>query len=398
MAMQMKNGLIAIALVLIAGLLTFGLKALKPEVKKRHAKPSIPIVSTVELFPSSHSVQIEVNGTVIPVRKIELLTEVEGMAVHVNPDMVNGGIVKKGDLLLRIDSADYDFDIRNKRALVTEAKLNLEIEKAQHNIALKQWDDLNDGSSEQVNMSLALREPQLENALAKLDAAESSLEAALLAKKRTFVTSPFNALVLEQNVSKGQLVTRQNPVATIVDTDEFWIQASVPLDKLRWISFPLNAANPGAQANVYQNIGGGYKSLRKAEVYKLHGELDPKGRMAKVLLRLPDPLCLKGCEMNSMKLLLGSFVNVLIDAGRIDNAFAIPRSAIRDNSKVWILTKDNNLEIRDVEIAWLRKDDVLVIKGVSPGERIITSSLQSPLPGMALRAEGQKTEKPSDNE
>ncbi len=396
MSMKTKNVLVAIALILIAGLLVFGLKALKPEVKKGRAKPSIPIVSTIELTPATHTIQIEANGTVVPARKIELLTEVEGMAVYVNPDMVTGGLFKKGDLLLKIDSTDYDLDIRNKKALVTEAKLNLEIEKAQQNIARKQWEDLNDGSSGQSNMSLALREPQLENALAKLDAAESLLEAALLAKKRTTVTSPFKALVLEQNVSKGQLVTRQRSVATLVDIDEFWIQTSIPLDKLRWIRFPQNGTEPATQAEVSLDLGGGSKGLRKARVYRLHGELDPKGRMAKVLLSLPDPLCLKGCDMDNTKMLLGSFVSILIDAGSIDNAFSIPRSAMRDNSTVWILTSDNNLEIRDVKVSWLRKDDILISNGVSAGERLITSTLQSPLPAMALRAEEQKTQKSSD--
>jgi len=396
MSLKTKNVFMAIALILIAVVLAYALKALKPKVKKGRAKSSIPIVTTIKLSPETHSIQIEANGTVIPARKIELITEVEGMAVYVNPDMVTGGLIKKGDLLLRIDPADYDLDIRDKKALVAEAKLNLEVERAQQNIASKQWEDLNDGSSGQVNMSLALREPQLEYALAKLDAAKSSLDAALLARKRTTVTAPFNALVLEQNVSKGQLVTRQRPVATLIDTEEFWIQASIPLQMLKWISFPINGEGPVTQAVVQLDLGAGDKGVRSASVSRLHGELDPKGRMAKVLLSLPDPLCLKGCKEDSARLLLGSFVNIQIDAGSIDNAFSVPRQAMRDNNTVWILTEDNSLEIRDVLVSWLREEDMLISEGLATGERLITSSLQSPLPGMALRAVGQKSQKPPE--
>jgi RND family efflux transporter MFP subunit len=389
MTKNMKNLSLAMAVVLIAALMVFALKALKPKVKKNRARASIPIVATVELSPSTYAIQIEANGTVIPARKIELLTEVEGMAVFVNPDMIPGGIIKEGEVILKIDSADYDLDIRNKRALVAEAKLNLELERAQQNIARKQWEDLNSTMSERMNMSLALRKPQLLNALAKLDAAESLLQASNLARARTTVSSPFNALVLEQNIAKGQLVSMQRAVATLVDIDEFWVQASVPLDKLRWINFPVDGNKPVTTAEVYLDLGEGNKAMRKARVYGLHGELDPKGRMAKVLLTLPDPFCLKGCEDSEgkSKLLLGSFVNIQIEAGNIKNAFSIARSAMRDNNTVWILSKDNKLEIREVKISWLRKDDILISNGLNAGEKLITSSLQSPLPGMELRAE-----------
>ena len=119
------------------------------------------------------------------------------------------------------------------------------------------------------------------------------LEAALLARKRTSVKSPFNALVLEKYISEGQLALRQKPIATLVDTDEFWIQVSVPLDKLRRLSFPSEREKTTTPAEVVLDMGNARKTVRKAEAYKLHGELDPKGRMAKVLFRLPDPLNLK---------------------------------------------------------------------------------------------------------
>ncbi len=401
MSPKMKKSLAAMAVLIIAGLLAYGLNVLKPKVKKGRTKPSVPVVSTIALSPGTHSIQIEANGTVIPVRKIELLAEVEGMAVYVNPELGPGGLIKKGDVLLRIDATDYDLEIRNKKALVAEARLNLELERAQQNIARMQWKP--DGKIEsqgQVNMSLALRVPQLEAALAKLDAAQSALEAAELARKRTVVRNPFNALVLGQNISKGQLVTRQRPVATLVDTDEFFVQVSVSLDKLRWIRFPSKKENAATRAEVAIDLGSGDEVVRKAKAYKLHGDLDPKGRMAKVLFSLRDPLNLNRSNNGNgdyEKFLLGSFVAVRIDAGRIVGAFSIPRAAMRDNGTVWILGSGNTLDIREVEVAWLRKDDILVTGGLSAGERLITSPLQSPLPGMALMAEGQVAQKPSSS-
>ena len=91
--------------------------------------------------------------------------------------------------------------------------------------------------------------------------------------------------------------------------------------------------------------------------------------------------------------MLGSFVSVVIDAGSINNALSIPRAAVHDNDTVWLLSSDNTLDIRSVEIFWLRNDDVLVTQGLSGGERLITSSLQSPLPGMSLQTKEPKAQR-----
>ena len=79
-----------------------------------------------------------------------------------------------------------------------------------------------------------------------------------------------------------------------------------------------------------------------------------------------------------------------IDAGSIDNVYSIPREAMRDNNRIWILSEDNTLEIRDVEILWQRKDDLLVSGDIATGDRLITSRLQSPLPNMKLLPDNQK--------
>jgi RND family efflux transporter MFP subunit len=393
MPLKIKRIYIAMAILAAAGLIAFALNAMKPRAKRGRSMPAVPIVSTVELKPSAYRVEIEANGTVIPARQVEVLAEAEGMVIYVNPELVPGGRLAKGEVLLKIDPTDYDLEVTNRKALVAEAKLNLELEKAQQNIARKQWeDDLKTGNDQMVNRSLAFREPHLENALAKLDAAESSLKAALIARDRTVITSPFNALVLGQNVAKGQMVFRQRPVATLVDTDEFWIEVSVPLDRLRWISFPSEGKKTGTSAEAVIDLGGGRTASRSAEAYKLQGELDPNGRMARALFRIPDPLSPggEGDRTDYARFLLGSFVTLRIEAGSIEDSFSIPRAAMREGDTVWILGSGNTLDIRKVKVAWPRKDDIIVTGGLSAGERLVTSSLQSPLPGMALMPEGQE--------
>ncbi|MFC1769884.1 efflux RND transporter periplasmic adaptor subunit [Nitrospirota bacterium] len=391
MPINKKKYFIAILVMLCTIVISYGLNTYKPQARKARPRATMPVVSTIELHPSTENIRIESYGNIIPAKKIDVFAEVEGKALEVHQDLVPGGIIKKGERIVQIDPKDYELDIRAKRAFISEAKLELSLEQAQQNIARELWDSTGvDGGKARTNMSLALREPQIENVLAKLDAAESALNAAELARDRTVVRSPFNAMVIEKSIDPGQLVTRQRPVATIVGTDEFWAEISISVDKLKFIRFPLKNKKKGSKAQVIIDMGSGQSIIREAKVYKLLGELDPKGKMAKILLKLPDPLRLTESNKNSGRALIGSFVTVQIDAGSIDNVYSIPREAMRDNNRVWILSDDNTLEVRNVKIVWQRKDDVLVSDGVSFGDRLITSRLQSPLPGMKLLPDNQK--------
>jgi multidrug efflux pump subunit AcrA (membrane-fusion protein) len=113
--------------------------------------------------------------------------------------------------------------------------------------------------------------------------------------------------------------------------------------------------------------------------------------MARILIDVKDPLNLHEAAATGArragKILLGSYVKVRIEAGSLDGVYVIPREAIRDNDRIWVLTTDNTLAIRQTTVQWRRKDELLVTADIGPGEKVITSRLQSPLPGMALRTE-----------
>jgi hypothetical protein len=131
-------------------------------------------------------------------------------------------------------------------------------------------------------------------------------------------------------------------------------------------------------------------------VFKLLADLDPKGRMARLLVSLPDPLCLGGkdtaedaegnCEPQD-KILLGSFVQVRIEAGQLEKVFVLPEKALREGSRLWLVNGDGVFSFREARVLWRRVDEVLVDAEISPDERVITSRLQSPVPGIKVREE-----------
>lgn len=84
-------------------------------------------------------------------------------------------------------------------------------------------------------------------------------------------------------------------------------------------------------------------------------------------------------------LIIGEYVRVAIQGRALDNVYRIPRTALRDNARIWIARDDETLQIREVAPLWRDADYVLLQEGLAPGERLIISDLTAAVDGMAVR-------------
>lgn len=383
-------------ILLLAVGITYWFYANKPQTKKKKPSRPVPVVSTIALQPGDEAIVFEASGTVIPAKKVELFSEVEGRITQQNPNLVPGGIIAADDLVVQIDPEDYRLQVHDREAEVATARYELEVEEGKQIIARQEWRILErEMQGDQVSKDLALRKPHLQNAKARLAAAQSRLATARLAESRTSIRAPFTGVVLEENVEIGQFIGKQSNIATLVATDSFWVQTSVPLYLLRRIVFPGKNQQKGSRAQiVLENGHGGDTVIHDGSVFKLLGDLDPKGRMARVLVTVQDPLNLKpagdeakGESGSAGKILLGSFVKVRIEAGSLNGVYALPRQGLREGDRVWTVNSDGIVSFRQVRILWRRIQEVLVTMDLPQGERIIVSRLQSPVAGMLVRDE-----------
>ena len=199
------------------------------------------------------------------------------------------------------------------------------------------------------------------------------------------MTAPFNAFVQMENVDKGQLVGPASQLATLVGTDRFWVQVSIPMDKLDYVKMP-KGKEPGSSAKVIVQTGR-QRLERSGYVMRLLGDLDPVGRLARLLVVIDDPFELKKPEAERTKipLLLGSYVRVEIDGVELSDVAEVPRRALQENDKVYVLDGEDTLRIKPVEIVWGADETVLVRGPLKDGERLVVSNMAAPVEGMKLR-------------
>ena len=97
-------------------------------------------------------------------------------------------------------------------------------------------------------------------------------------------------------------------------------------------------------------------------------------------------------------MIIGEYVRVAIQGRKIEGAFRLPRTALRDNARIWVAGPGDRLEIREVRPVWRDMHTVLLKEGLRPGDRVVVSDLATPVPGMALEVEKDDSHpiKPAD--
>jgi multidrug efflux pump subunit AcrA (membrane-fusion protein) len=386
-----------------AGLAVWFIKT-KPAPKKQKHQESSSIVETRVATTATHLITVEAMGVVTPIEDVVLQSEVTGLIVWKHPNLVAGGMVRQGDTLLRVDARNYEAAVKQQQAALEKAKVEYELELSRSEVAAQEWDMMGRGGRGQESgddktvgarsQALALREPQLRAAEVAVQAASNALSRSELDVERTHIKAPFNAVVLDEFVDRGQLVSPQTRLAELAGTDAFRIEASLPVRDLQWMTRPDDQGAGGPSATVLHDIGTATPQSFNGVVTRVLSSLDGTARMARILVRVDDPLGLAspGANRRITPLLSGAYVKVLIEGVTVDGVVALPGSVIREGNRLWVMNADSRLEIREAKVIWRQGGRALVKHGVAEGEHVVSSHIPAPIPGMKLRAKGKKPE------
>ncbi len=353
-------------------------KSKEPKMKRKPPQRQAIVVDTISMQPGNYISSVQVMGTVMPDKEIILKAKVSGEVISISPGFVQGGVMKKGEILLTLEDLDYVIEVQKAQSALDKAFSSLAIEKGSQMIAKEELKLINEVSKDEIKgTDLALRKPQLIQVKTEVDRARADLEKARLNLSRTKVLVPFNALVLDRQVNIGSLVTTQGVLATLVDVDAYRVEAQVPPDRLEALSI---SETKGSEVIIHSQYS---KQTWQGKVVRTTGKMSGKSRMAGVIIMVPDPLGLKDQKKN-LPLLLDDHVAVKILGKPLENVFSLSRSILRDGNTVWVYNS-GVLEIKEVSLAWKEDGQVFVKSGIKSGDAVITSDLPAPVKGMALQ-------------
>ena len=370
-------------LVLVTGFVIVQvLVAAKPEPEKK-AEETRPISLYFDEVQSKVvTISVKTQGEVRPKIEIDLVPQVSGRIVALSENFNEGAEFVPDTMLLKIDDTDYRLAVIHAEARVAEAQTELERQLATARIKEEEW---RDGRSRQEPTPFALNLTQVAGAEARLRSAQADLQKTRLDLQRTEIRVPFHGRVRDRYAGIGQYVTAGTPVGRVFSIDTVEVRLPLTDSQLVELNLPLGftAEDITEPPVVAFTAGMGNREYQwRGHIVRVDAAVDPRTRLIYATAEVTDPYGLAATD--GMPLAVGMFVSAEIESVAERVAYVMPRLALRNQDKVYVINADNRLEIRTVTVLSTSEERVLVAGGVVPGERVVTSTLPNAVDGMEV--------------
>ncbi len=398
-----------VVLAISMGVAFFLIKTAPPP-KRSPSTPVVPVVEVLEVAPSDYQVVVNTTGTVKPHIQSDLVAEVAGPVIYISPNFTNGGFIEQGELLVRLDQAEYQYAVANTRAALSgvEARLleldttaenlkkSLAIEAQQLALAerqmmrhakLRQQRTISQSTLDESEREFLLRQSSLQglkNSLELIPAqrrilqAERKLKQAQLASarlnlERTRIRAPYTGRVLERRVNVGQSVSKGSVLAAIYAVDYVEVRLPITDRDAAFLTLPEGrAGEPQLAVTLSVSIAG--RDYRwHGQIMRTEGMVDARTRQRFLIAQVDNPHA--PAHDDHPPLLVGQFVEAEIPGRLLQEVFVLPRRVARADDEVLVITADDRIERRRLDVVWRDRSSIVVRSGLSAGERVSLTSL-----------------------
>ncbi|MCY3852056.1 MAG: efflux RND transporter periplasmic adaptor subunit [Gammaproteobacteria bacterium] len=371
--------------------------SLAPEPERREPPPQIPFAQTARVMPGDGAIPVHGAGTVRPSAEVDIIPQVSGKVVWINPGFQSGGRIEAGQTIFRIEEEDYLYRVREAEADLEARRVELLEAREKAEIARTEYEQFSGRRSNGASVArranpLTLREPQLKAAEAALDREEARVAEAKLALSRTRVRAPFDGYVRDESVDLGEFVTAGQAVGRIFATDA--VEVVVPLSDASAALIPglweLRAGD--AEPQVPARVSARYGDARytwEGYVDRAETSLDKQTRTIDVIVRVANPFSRDvpaGRTGDAPPLLVGKFVEVAIRGLVPEAYYRVPRAALQPGDEVWVVRGTGSVHIVPVRVLQRANDQAYVAGALENGQRVVTGGIQFATEGMRVQA------------
>ena len=375
----MKRFLIIAGILLTAVAIAVGMVRMKPPPPKKEVVDLDPLVEVLVLENMTANFEVTSQGTVRPRTETVLSAEVSGTVTSISPKFIAGGVFDADEVLLRIDPTNYRVAVDQAEALVKQRQIEY------------------DGASKLREQGYRA-EAELASAAAALATAKAELVRARRNLERTYIRLPYQGIVRAKEADLGQFVNPGTRLGVVFATD--YAEVRLPLTDLDLAFVNLPSATEIAQSGSSDSgpavtltaTQKGRLQSWQARIVRTEGVVDVSSRVTYDVARIVDPYALRS---DSVPLPMGTFVSATIAGAEAENIIRVPRSVVRGSDELVFVDDDNKLRIRKVTIIRGDANFVYVGGGAEVGERVVVTSLETPINGMAVRVKGD--EPPADD-
>lgn len=377
--------LFGVVLLVGAGLAVVLLWTFRPQPATVERVVPIPTVEVMVVEPGPVTLQVRSQGNVVAQRSSRLAGEMAGVVDWIDPRLVEGGFFRENEIMVRQESSTYETAVVRAESEVAGMSLRVAEEEARAAQARREWVEMGNGGEAS---QLVLRQLHLEREMAALESARAMLAEAEADLKRTRIRAPYDLLVRERLVNVGEYLSPGSPVAEVFGVDQVEVRFPVtPLDAALLPS-PVFTVEGVAELVIpvrLEGESGGRLENWEGRLVRYAGTVDARSRQQFLVAEIDDPYRLHVEDQGSAPLPIGTFVQVYLEGREVPGAVVLPRAAMEGNDAVYVVDDQDRLRRREVEVARLGREEVVVTAGLNRGDKVCITPLEIMADGLRVR-------------
>lgn len=391
-----------IAIFIIGFLLLYFLAVFAPKADKQKANVNLPVVRVISIEKGDIRIPVYSQGMVLPENEIQLISVVRGPVIEVSPNMVDGGVVREGELLLKVSPRPYEQD---------KAKAEASLQRAKAAQVARQ---------SELRVRGTLRTPAGESQLREVNSAVAAAEADVEAMddliEQTVIKAPFTGVMRNTHIQKGQMINAGMPLASIYSTDKAVVQlplsdrqlilVDIPFQRIENTEINTNDSLEGksgiADSSVLDQQGitkednyfpdvtftgdfGDQSYTWKGRIIRSAGGRNELNRLQYVIAEIDDPFASDPKQPGRPPLTPGFFIKAEIQGKLYRDLVKLPRRALKSNEQIWMIDSENRLLSQQLKLLYRGKDNIYVSSGLTGGEQVVVSDLEMFSEGLEVK-------------
>jgi RND family efflux transporter MFP subunit len=363
--------------ILIAAVTIFVVLVRTPE--RLTVVPPEQALASVRVAPvRGQTIQLDVNsqGRVQASRRVSLSAAATGPVSWVSPSLRAGGYFAANEVILRVDSSDYETALERARSSLqqTETDARHAREEFERNSVLAEQRLISESQLRDLQR-------QADNSAGRVRDAQGAVAQAELDLSRSEIRAPFDTIVESSSIDLGQHVGRGQALAVLLSADEVEVRLPLAVTQLSYLDIPLGARGElpddiSPLVSISGRLGDSVQTW-EGRLVRMEASIDTASNAVQAIVRVNQTTA-------EIPLPIGLYVEASIQGRKVDDLIALPRDVVRGNNRVLVVDSENRMWYRAVDIMRLENDRVLIQGGLADGERICLSPIQAVVDGMRV--------------
>lgn len=320
--------------------------------------------TTLSVAPGPVKHQVSLTGRVVPLQKIDVFAQVQGVAEARRKLFEEGATFQRGEVLLSLDDDEFRSNLAAQKSqflaslvrIMSDLKLDYPAAFEAWNRYLKNLDidkplpALPEVPEDQLRYFLSAN--NIFNLYYSIQSQQETLQ-------KYTIRAPFTGAVTQAMVDAGGLVSPGVKLGEFIRTDQYEVQAAVSVEDLELVevgqTIPLTSRN--------------LKGAWEGKVSRIGKRVDPATQSVSVYLLVSGETLKEGMY------LIGT-----LSSHTYENAVEVPKGALTRQNQVYVI-KDSTVQLKDI-IPLEYQDETVIVQGLAQNDQVITDPVTSPIQGI----------------